>query len=219
MSSAYSFDKNALIEALIEHRALQFGDFRLKSGRQSPYFFNAGLLSSGKALSLLAEAYADVLAKRASAERLSLFGAAYKGIPFVAATAQALWNTRAINAEWGYNRKEAKTHGEGGLLVGADLAGKDVWAIDDVMTAGTALREVAALLQSQNARLAGVVIALDRQEKGAGEISAIQAVEAQFGVAVHSLIDFCDIVAYLQRQGRADWVEKMQSYRDRYGVS
>lgn len=225
-----TFDKNAFIDVLLEHGVLKFGEFTLKSGRISPYFFNAGLLSSGKALAMLADGYADVLANRAYAagDDLTIFGAAYKGIPFVAATAQALYNKHNINAHWGYNRKEAKMHGEGGVLVGADLVNKSVWVIDDVMTAGTAIREVASLLQGQNAQLAGVVVALDRQEKGKNDTSAVNEVAAEFAVPVYSLFTLDDIIVYLQQisDGQLDKSAQipsttllaMQNYRQRYGI-
>ncbi len=210
------FDKNAFIDVLLEHGVLKFGEFTLKSGRLSPYFFNAGLLSSGKALSMLADGYADVLSDKG--DGLTVFGAAYKGIPFVAATAQALYTNHAINANWGYNRKEAKTHGEGGVLVGADLAGKSVWVIDDVMTAGTAIREVVALLDGVGASLAGVIVALDRKEKGKGDTSAVEDIQAEFGVPVYSLLNLDDIVAYLQHKGDTAILSAMQAYREQYGV-
>ncbi len=164
-----TFQPSQFIEVALKNNVLKFGEFTLKSGRVSPYFFNAGLLSTGELLSVLANGYADALAKNANKDDLVIFGAAYKGIPFVAATAQSLWNNHQINANWGYNRKEAKDHGEGGMLVGADLKGKSVWVIDDVMTAGTAMREVVALLAKENAKVAGIIVALDRKEKGQGE--------------------------------------------------
>ena len=174
---ATQFIPQYFIEVALKNNVLKFGEFTLKSGRISPYFFNAGLLSTGELLSVLANGYADALAKQlqsTDSSELVIFGAAYKGIPFVAATAQALWNNHQINADWGYNRKEAKDHGEGGMLVGADLKGKSVWVIDDVMTAGTAMREVVVLLEKSDAKVAGIIVALDRKEKGQGEQSAIQ---------------------------------------------
>lgn len=219
-----NFNKNAFIDVLLEHGVLKFGEFALKSGRISPYFFNAGLLSSGKALAMLANGYADVLANQAvqKTHELTIFGAAYKGIPFVAATAQALYHHHAINVQWGYNRKEAKTHGEGGVLVGADLTNQSVWVIDDVMTAGTAIREVVALLTAQNAKLAGVVVALDRQEKGKGDTSAVDDIGAEFGVPVYSLLTLDDIITYLGQKGEAQndnsLLSAMHAYRQQYGV-
>lgn len=212
------FNKNEFIQLLLDHQVLKFGDFTLKSGRVSPYFFNAGLLSSGKALDMLSNGYADILAKEIKGSHPTIFGAAYKGIPFVATTAQSLWRNHQINVSWGYNRKEAKTHGEGGNLVGADLAGKSVWVIDDVMTAGTAVREVVEILKNAGANLAGIVIALDRKERGQDERSAVQQINDDLGVPVFALVDIDDIIAFLQEQGESEHLTKMQAYRERYGV-
>ena len=214
-----TFHKNDFIQLLLDHQVLKFGEFTLKSGRVSPYFFNAGLLASGKALSMLADGYADVLAKEIqSTDNTAIFGAAYKGIPFVAATAHALWQNHNKDIDWGYNRKEAKTHGEGGNLVGTDLTGKAVWVIDDVMTAGTAIREVAQLLKDAGASLAGIIIALDRKEKGQDERSAVEQIKADFGVPVFALVDIDDIIAFLTAKGETDILASMQAYRQTYGV-
>ena len=214
-----TFNKNDFIQLLLDHQVLKFGEFTLKSGRVSPYFFNAGLLASGKALSMLADGYADVLAKEIqSTDNTAIFGAAYKGIPFVAATAQALWQNHHKDVDWGYNRKEAKTHGEGGNLVGTDLTGKAVWVIDDVMTAGTAIREVAELLKTAGASLAGIIIALDRKEKGQDERSAVEQIKADFGVPIFALVDIDDIIAFLSAKGETDILASMQAYRQTYGV-
>lgn len=213
------FNKNEFIQLLLDAEVLKFGEFTLKSGRISPYFFNAGLLSRGRALDMLSQGYADVLAgELKDADNPTIFGAAYKGIPFVATTAQTLWQAHGIDADWGYNRKEAKTHGEGGNLVGADLQGKSVWVIDDVMTAGTAVREVVEILKAAGATLAGIVIALDRKEKGQDERSAVQQIQDDFGVPVYSLVDIDDIIGFLQAQGATEHLEKMQAYRQQYGV-
>ena len=213
-----AFSPAQFIEVALGNNVLKFGEFTLKSGRISPYFFNAGLLSTGELLSVLANGYADALAKQANSQDLVIFGAAYKGIPFVAATAQALWQNHQINASWGYNRKEAKTHGEGGNLVGADLTGKSVWVIDDVMTAGTAVREVVEILKNAGANLAGIVIALDRKERGQDERSAVQQINDDLGVPVHALVDIDDIIAFLEAKGETDHLAKMQAYRQQYGV-
>ncbi len=223
MHDNIAFNKTAFIEQLLAHDVLRFGQFSLKSGRISPYFFNAGQLSSAQSLAQLASGYASLLAEhnsksRANDDVLTLFGAAYKGIPFVAATAYALWRDYGIDANWGYNRKEAKTHGEGGMLVGADLAGKAVWVIDDVITAGTAIREVAQLLDTAGASLAGIVVALDRKERGQNEQSAVQEVAQTFGVGVYSLLDIDDIIAFLGQNGDDEHLPKMQAYREQYGV-
>lgn len=216
-----NFNPQNFIKIALDNNVLKFGEFTLKSGRISPYFFNAGLLSTGELLSSLADGYADVLAKQiknADTDNLVIFGAAYKGIPFVGATAQALFKNHNINAEWGYNRKEAKDHGEGGMLVGADLNGKSVWVIDDVMTAGTAMREVVGLLDKAGATVAGVIVALDRKEKGQGEKSAIQELGGELNVPVLALVSMDDITDYVAKHGTTDELAKMTDYREQYGV-
>ena len=223
------FSSHAFIQLALDNQVLKFGEFVLKSGRISPYFFNAGLLASGEMLSLLAHGYADALAEQMAAtndgtneQELVIFGAAYKGIPFVAATAQALWLHHGINAQWGYNRKEAKTHGEGGNLVGADVNGKAVWILDDVITAGTAMREVVEILEQAGASVAGIIVALDRKEKGLAEHSAIQELAATLNVPVRALVDIDDLISYLAETNNpnqdATQLAKMQHYRTQYGV-
>ena len=231
-----SFSSHQFIQLALDNQVLKFGEFVLKSGRISPYFFNAGLLASGEMLSLLARGYADALAEKvaeqmatqgsmanagADEQELVIFGAAYKGIPFVAATAQALWLHYGINAKWGYNRKEAKTHGEGGSLVGADVKGKAVWVLDDVITAGTAMREVVDILEQAGASVAGIIVALDRKEKGLAEHSAIQELAATLEVPVRALVDIDDLISYLAESSPekdATQLAKMQHYRAQYGV-
>ena len=236
-----SFSVQKFIELALENKVLKFGEFVLKSGRISPYFFNAGLLASGEMLSLLARGYADALAEQIATNNASnnaennaennadsindtlvIFGAAYKGIPFVAAAAQALWLHHGINVDWGYNRKEVKTHGEGGNLVGADVQGKSVWILDDVITAGTAMREVIDILQQAGASVAGIIVALDRKEKGQGEQSAIQELVANLQVPVRALVDIDDLISYLADNNSqykdAEQLAKMQHYRKQYGV-
>ena len=226
------FSAHNFIQLALDNQVLKFGEFVLKSGRISPYFFNAGLLASGEMLSLLARGYADALAEKMTEQgaadsktdnqELVIFGAAYKGIPFVAASAQALWLHHGINAKWGYNRKEAKTHGEGGNLVGADVSGKAVWVLDDVITAGTAMREVVEILEQAGARIAGIIVALDRKEKGLAEQSAIQELAATLNVPVRALVDIDDLISYLEDSNNANKDEtqlaKMQHYRTQYGV-
>lgn len=221
------FSSHAFIQLALDNQVLKFGEFVLKSGRISPYFFNAGLLATGEMLSLLARGYADALAEQirannADAQELVIFGAAYKGIPFVAATAQALWLHHGINAKWGYNRKEAKTHGEGGNLVGADVSGKAVWVLDDVITAGTAMREVVEILEQAGASVAGIIVALDRKEKGQAEHSAIQELAATLDVPVRALVDIDDLISYLAADNSqykdVTQLAKMQHYREQYGV-
>lgn len=228
-----SFSSHDFIQLALDNEVLRFGEFVLKSGRISPYFFNAGLLATGEMLSLLARGYADALAEQMAANNttadgnrdnneLVIFGAAYKGIPFVAATAQALWHHHGINAKWGYNRKEVKTHGEGGNLVGADVSGKAVWILDDVITAGTAMREVVDILEQAGASIAGIIVALDRKEKGQAAHSAIQELAANLQVPVQALVDIDDLIGYLAGENSqykdATQLAKMQYYREQYGV-
>lgn len=226
-----SFSSHDFIQLALDNQVLKFGEFILKSGRISPYFFNAGLLATGEMLSLLARGYAEALAAQMAADNaadgsdnqeLVIFGAAYKGIPFVAATAQALWLHHGINAKWGYNRKEVKTHGEGGNLVGADVSGKSVWILDDVITAGTAMREVVDVLTAAGASVAGIIVALDRKEKGQAEHSAIQELASTLQVPVHALFDIDDLISYLADENSqykdATQLAKMLHYRTQYGV-
>lgn len=207
------------IEFAIEQGVLRFGEFTLKSGRVSPYFFNAGLFRTGSALARLGRFYAQAIAERAPRGDV-LFGPAYKGIPLAATTAVALADHHDLDLPYAFNRKEAKDHGEGGNIVGAELAG-DILIIDDVITAGTAIREVMGLIEGAGARAAGVVIALDRQERGAGAQSAIQEVEARYGMPVISIVTLDMVLAYLEEhagdelQGHA---AAIRAYRERYGV-
>ena len=200
-----------------ERDALKFGEFTLKSGRTSPYFFNAGTFNTGEALARLGRYYADAI--MASGQKFDmLFGPAYKGIPLVAAVSVALAEHHGQDLPWAFNRKEAKDHGEGGWLVGAPLQGR-VLVIDDVITAGTAIREVAALFEKTDSTMAGVMVALDRQERGKGELSAIQEVEKTLGVPVGSIVAMNDIIDWLEQQpDSGPMVAKMREYRERYGV-
>lgn len=206
------------IELAQRYEVLKFGEFTLKSGRVSPYFFNAGGFASGAALAALGRCYAERIVA-AGLEFDVLLGPAYKGIPLAAATAIALADQHGRDVPFAYNRKEAKTHGEGGVLVGAPLRGR-VLVIDDVITAGTAVREVIDMIEAAGASLAGVAIGLNRQERGAGELSAIQEIEREYGIPVLSIIDISHIIAYLEAAGdsQASLVAAMQSYRERYGV-
>lgn len=206
------------IELARQYNVLKFGEFTLKSGRVSPYFFNAGAFSSGRALALLGRCYAQRIVD-SGMEFDVLLGPAYKGIPLASATAVALAEHHGIDIPFVYNRKEAKNHGEGGMLVGAPLQGR-VLVIDDVITAGTAVREVIAMIQAAGAELAGVAIGLNRQERGAGELSAIQEVERAYQVPVLSIIDMSHIIDYLERSDDAPdgALVSMRNYRERYGV-
>lgn len=210
----YQYD---FIQLAIKHQALCFGEFVLKSGRTSPYFFNAGRFQTGSALAELGRYYAAaVMASGVDVD--IVFGPAYKGIPLAATTAIALADQFKRDLPYCYNRKEAKDHGEGGTLVGAPLQGK-VLIVDDVITAGTAVREVMAIIKAANAQPAAVLIGLNRQEKGQGELSAIQEVEQSFGVPVISIINLNHIIDYLEAQsGQQEMVDKIKRYRATYGV-
>ena len=209
--------QKAFIELAIKHKALCFGEFTLKSGRVSPYFFNAGRFQSGPALAALGRFYAQALV-HSEVEVDLLFGPAYKGIPLVAVTAAALSSEHGLDFPICYNRKEVKDHGEGGLLVGAPLEGKKVAIIDDVITAGTAVREVIELIKSNGASLGAVLIGLDRQEKGQGELSAIQEIEASYAVPVVSIVKLEHVLQYMQGQNEPHLVEAIESYRKNFGV-
>lgn len=207
------------LEFVIANDILRFGEFTLKSGRKSPYFFNAGLFNTGEKLGFLANCYAAAIAD-AKLDFDVLFGPAYKGIPLAATTAMALAGKQGINKPYCFNRKEAKDHGEGGNIVGAELTGK-VLIIDDVITAGTAIREAADILAANGAELAGIAVAMDRQEKGTGEMSAIQEIEQQYQIKVVSIISLGDIISYLESSadaGLAQHLEAVNAYRKQYGV-
>lgn len=204
------------IALAIEHNALCFGEFTLKSGRVSPYFFNAGRFQTGAALAALGDAYASALVE-SGVDVDMIFGPAYKGIPLAATTAATLAQKHQRDYPFCYNRKEAKDHGEGGTLVGAPLNGK-VLIIDDVITAGTAVREVIDIIQQADAQPAAVLIGLNRQERGNGSQSAIQEVETLFSIPVISIVTLDDVIHYMREQGETDNVAAMQQYRDQYGV-
>ena len=205
------------IELTLQRNVLRFGEFTLKSGRISPYFFNMGRIDSGAALARLGRAYAAAVVN-SGLEVDMLFGPAYKGIPLAAATAIALADQHGRDLPWAYNRKEAKDHGEGGVLVGAPLTGR-VLIVDDVMTAGTAVRESLALIRTQGATPAGVLIALDRQERGQGELSAAQEVQRDYGIPVVAITSFSDVLTYAgERSDLAGEHQRMLAYREQYGV-
>jgi len=205
------------IQLALSNQVLRFGNFTLKSGRQSPYFFNAGLFNTGKALARLGEYYAQAVVD-SGIEFDVLFGPAYKGIPLAAACSIALSERHQINTPYAFNRKEAKDHGEGGNIVGAPLQGR-ILIIDDVMTAGTAIRESMQIIQAAGAEAAGVVIALDRQEKGQAEHSAVQEVEQQYRIPVLNIITLDNLIAYLQHENSHQQnLDAMLAYRQQYGV-
>lgn len=205
------------IELAMKKEVLKFGEFTLKSGRKSPYFFNAGLFNTGRDLALVGRFYAQAL-KESTIECDVLFGPAYKGIPIATTTAVALAEHHDIDMPYCFNRKEAKDHGEGGTLVGSPLQGKVV-VVDDVITAGTAIRESMEIIKQQNATLNGVLLCLDRQEKGKGEISAVQEVERDYHCKVYSIITMSDLIAYLsEREDMQQHLIAMRAYREQYGV-
>ncbi|MFZ9708282.1 MAG: orotate phosphoribosyltransferase [Steroidobacteraceae bacterium] len=209
------------IDLALARSALRFGRFTLKSGRESPYFFNAGLFNDGEALALLGESYAAALQGSGLAYDM-LFGPAYKGIPLVSSTAVSLARDHRRNVPWAFNRKEAKTHGEGGQIVGTPLSGRVV-IVDDVITAGTAVRESVELIRAAGAEPVAVLLALDRQERGQGERSAVQEVEAEFGLRCISLITLAELIELLASPDSAsglpvEQLEALRTYRAQYGI-
>lgn len=205
------------IEFALQREVLRFGQFTLKSGRTSPYFFNAGLFNTGNDLAKLGQYYAQALVNAGIAFDV-LFGPAYKGIPIATTTAVALADKHNVDTPYCFNRKEAKAHGEGGTLVGSPLNGR-IMLVDDVITAGTAIRESMQLIDAHGASLAGVLIALDRQEKGKGELSAIQEVERDFSTQVVSIVSLADLVEYLQdKPEMAQHLANIEQYRQDYGI-
>jgi len=213
-------NKNQFIEFVMDTGVLKLGEFTLKSGRKSPYFFNAGLFNTGAQLATLAKGYASAIAE-SNIDFDVLFGPAYKGIPLAATTSVSLANDFNQDKPYSFNRKEAKDHGEGGNIVGHALEG-NVLIIDDVITAGTAIREAMDIITSNGAKPAGVVIALDRMEKGKGELSAIQEVEQEYGIPVVSIISLNDIIEYLEQSDDAEsqqYLEAMKTYRQEYGIN
>ncbi len=195
---------------------LKFGEFTLKSGRISPYFFNAGLFNSGSALARLGKYYAQTIVD-SGIEFDVLYGPAYKGIPLAAVTAAALYDQHQIDIPYAFNRKEAKDHGEGGNIVGHALEGR-ILIIDDVITAGTAIRESMDIIEAAGAQPAGVVIALDRQERGKSEKSAIQEVEQDYAIPVAAIAKLEDLVSFLAQRSEAEHLANIRAYRDQYGI-
>jgi len=207
--------QSRFVDYCLERGALRFGEFTLKSGRVSPYFFNAGIFNRGADLAALAEFYADAI-EQSGIEFDLLFGPAYKGIPLAAITASALFQKYRRDLPYAFNRKEAKDHGEGGNTVGAEIAGR-VMIIDDVITAGTAIRESIALIEGLGANASAVTIALDRQEKGQGELSAIQELE-QRGLEVICIIRLEHILEYLDDRGQIEQCAAIAAYCEKYGI-
>ena len=196
---------------------LRFGDFTLKSGRRSPYFFNAGLFNTGRAIGALGRHYARAAAASGLAFDM-LFGPAYKGIPLVTTTAAAMAEHEGRDLPYAFNRKEAKAHGEGGMIVGAPMQGR-VLIVDDVITAGTAIRESVEIIRAQGATPAGVLIALDREERGQGEKSAVQEVQDQYGLPVVAVLRLRDLLEHLRAADDRALLQAVQAYRDQYGVA
>ncbi len=217
---------HSFLSLCIAHNILRFGEFTLKSGRISPYFFNAGLFNDGKLLTALSASYADLIAEKLPSigSNPMLYGPAYKGIPLAAATSIQLQSRHQINIPFAFNRKEAKDHGEGGLIVGAPLAG-NVIVIDDVITAGTSINESAEIIATTKAKLAAVVIAIDRQEVAAGsKLSAVQEVEQRLDCPVYSIANLDDLVAHLQDNAVElseikNHTAAVVEYRNNYGTS
>ncbi len=210
------YQKN-FIELALQYEVLKFGEFKLKSGRLSPYFFNAGLFNTGKALAEMGRCYAQAIVDSGVKYDI-LFGPAYKGIPLVAVTAMALQIDHGLDVPYAFNRKEAKDHGEGGSIVGSKIEGR-VLILDDVITAGTAIREAIDIIDANNGTAIGVMIALDRQEKGTGERSAVQEIQQDYGLDVYSIIGMDNLIQYLKAQGNEEMLDAMNFYRSEYGVS
>lgn len=209
--------QRAFIEFAVTHRALRFGEFTLKSGRRSPYFFNIGLFNSGHAIARLGQYYAAAITS-AGVEFDMLFGPAYKGIPLAVTTAIALSEHHGRDVPFAFNRKEEKDHGEGGTIVGAMLQGR-VLVIDDVISSGLSINESHAIIGKQGAATAAIAIALDRQERGSNDTSAIDDIRRNHGVEVYSIVTLDHLIAYLGEQpDMAQDLARVNDYRDRYGV-
>lgn len=209
------------IELALEIEVLKFGQFKLKSERISPYFFNSGLFNTGYAAARLARCYSaavEDLQRDSDARFDMLFGPAYKGIPLVALTAAALAEHHGIDLPFCFNRKEAKQHGEGGAIIGAPVSGR-VLILDDVITAGTAIREAIDLIQREGGEPAGILIALDRQERGENQMSAVDEIQVQYGIPVASIIKLDDLIEHLETSAEhGDFLPIVEEYRQRYGT-
>lgn len=209
--------KLEFIQFALSRQVLKFGEFTLKSGRISPYFFNAGLFNTGADLACLGEFYAKAIQAN-GLDYDVIFGPAYKGIPIATTLSVALFNQVQVDKPVCFNRKEVKDHGEGGHLIGAALQG-NVLLVDDVITAGTAIRESMALIAANNAQLSAVLIALNRKEKGQSELSAIQEVERDYQCQVLSIVDFDDLISFIEQDAQyQQYLPAMRAYREQYGV-
>ena len=205
------------LDFALQNNVLKFGEFTLKSGRLSPYFFNFGLFQTGSSLARLGDFYAQAIVDSGLKFDM-LFGPAYKGIPLVAVVAATLYEKHGTDYPYAYNRKEVKDHGEGGNIVGAPLAGK-VLIVDDVISAGTACREAAEIVKANNAELAGICISLDRQERGQGDLSAVQEVENTYAISVIHIIGLDNVIQYIKASTKdQQLLNKIGAYREKYGV-
>ena len=212
-----SYSKSDFIQLCIENNILRFGEFTLKSGRLSPYFFNAGLFNTGNLLSELGRFYAQLIVNKVSSPYM-LYGPAYKGIPLVAAIAVQLAQHQNQDISYAFNRKEAKDHGEGGTIVGAPLNG-NVIIVDDVITAGTSANESVEIIKSANAKPSCIVIAVDRQEVADGEkLSAVEKVKQRYDMPVHAMIQLDDLIQYLHQTGDQKYLDAVSTYREKYGI-
>jgi orotate phosphoribosyltransferase len=215
MTLAYQTE---FIDLCVQLGVLKFGSFTLKSGRESPYFFNAGLFNTGAAIGAVGRAYAAAVATSDLSFDM-LFGPAYKGIPLVTVTAAALAERHGRNVPFAFNRKEVKDHGEGGKIVGSPLKGR-ILIVDDVITAGTAIRESIDIIQAAGATPAGVLLALDRQERATGsDLSAVQEVQSQYAIPVVSVVNLTDLMDHISLSGETGDLNSMRLYRDRYGLA
>jgi orotate phosphoribosyltransferase len=211
------YNQHRFIELALDYDVLKFGEFKLKSGRVSPYFFNAGLFNTGRALAELGKCYAQAIID-SGVNYDVLFGPAYKGIPLVAVTAMALSQEHGIDKPYAFNRKEKKDHGEGGMIVGSPLEGR-VLILDDVITAGTAIREAIDIIDDNNASAVGIVIALDRQEKGQDDRSAVQELEDDYGLDVSSVVNIQHLIQFLEEKGdQEEMLDAMKFYRAEFGI-
>ncbi len=209
--------KKEFLDFALKQKVLRFGEFTLKSGRVSPYFFNSGLFNTGGSLSQLGKYYAKAAIKSDINFDL-VFGPAYKGIPLAAITAVALAEDHECDLPYAFNRKEAKDHGEGGHIVGASIEGKNVLIVDDVISAGISVRESVDIIAQNGGKAVGVLIALDRQERGSGEKSTLMEIEEELDIRVTSIVNMTDLMHYLEEKGNMQALEQMQKYRQKYGA-
>ena len=212
----YIYQKR-FIQFCLNNGIIELGDFRLKSGRKSPYFFNTGLFNTGDKIKHLSEFYTNTIIQ-ANFEFDIMFGPAYKGIPLVVSTAMTLASKTNANIPFCFNRKSTKNHGEGGLLIGSPLKG-NVLLIDDVMTAGTAIHESVKIIETQSAKLSGIIIAFDRQEKGKTKKSAVEEIHQKYQIPVKSIIQFNDLIEYIKIDTQyQSFIKSLQAYRHQYGI-